>query len=220
MKTIRSLLMVLAMMSVVGVIYAHDEDFRPSTNGDYKDGYVQGFQHGGADRFRGANFNYRHDPEYGTSEQEHMTDDARQNCNFRVGYVEGYVDGYFNRSPQVGQLNDYSGYRQDNRSGYENGYNNGGSYNGSGYNNGYASVTVFTDTEYRGQSYTFRPGQYSSFTSSLNDNIDSVRINGNIRVILFADKNFKGDHVVLDRESTNLSGFRNKAGSMIVELRN
>lgn len=51
----------------------------------------------------------------------------------------------------------------------------------------------------------------------MHDNIDSLTIGGNVRVILFDDSNFRGKRVVVDHNTSDLDNFKGKAASMIVE---
>jgi hypothetical protein len=51
----------------------------------------------------------------------------------------------------------------------------------------------------------------------MHDNIDSLAVRGNVRVILFDDQNFGGRRVVVDHNTSDLENFKGKAASMIVE---
>ena len=62
------------------------------------------------------------------------------------------------------------------------------------------------------------PGRYPILDASWNDEISSVVLTGNVRVILYDKKNFQGKTMVLERSSPDLEEFKNKAASLVVEL--
>ena len=47
--------------------------------------------------------------------------------------------------------------------------------------------------------------------------IESIQIQGNIRVILFDLSDFHGETKVIDQTTSDLGSFKNKAASMIIE---
>ena len=51
----------------------------------------------------------------------------------------------------------------------------------------------------------------------LDDDIESVRVNGSFRVVLFEHDKFQGRSIVIERDTSDLGSFKRKAGSMIVE---
>lgn len=80
-------------------------------------------------------------------------------------------------------------------------------------------VTIYKDAGYKGTSLTLMPGRYSSLPSLgfSNDAISSAAIPSGWRVTLFEDSNFGGTQAVLTSSSSNLSGFNDKASSIVVE---
>ena len=199
----RALLLVITLISFAGFAYAHDPQY-DAQNYTYRAGYSAGFGHGNADQQARTDFDFRHDGQYQTPSQGGYNNDSRQDLNFRLGYVEGYTDGYFRRNPQF-DLNQHqrSMDHADNR--------------GHGYPSEQGAITVFTSTGYGGYSREFGIGQYPSLEGRLDDDIESVRLNGSIRVVLFEDDKFRGKRVVLDRDTWDLGDFRKKTGSMIIE---
>ena len=201
----RVLLLVITLISLAAIAYAHDPQY-DEQNHSYRSGYTAGFQHGNADQQSRTNFDFRHDSQYQTASRDGYNNNSRQDLNFRLGYVEGYADGYFRRNPMIDFQQQHGSsrpYNYDNNQGY--GYPDQG------------GITVFTDTNYQGYSRQFGIGQYPSIEGRLDDDIQSVRVNGSIRVVLFEDDKFRGKRIVLDRDTWDLGDFRKKAGSMIIE---
>jgi hypothetical protein len=198
MKTFRMLLFLVSLCAFAGLLFAHDQE-HGNLLGDYQNGYVRGYQHGSADVQARMNFDFR-DDEYPNSGSGHLTYNTNASCDVRVGYLEGYADGYFRRQPRF-EANSNSGYG-DNR---------------GGYFGSEVSVVAFTQTGYSGQSQEFRIGQYPHLDGPMNDNIDSITVRGNVRVILFDNGNFGGKRIVLDHDFSDLGDFKGKAASMIVE---
>ena len=202
----RALLLVMTLFSFAAFAYAHDPQY-DDKNYTYRSGYTAGFGHGNSDQQARTDFDFRHDNQYQTNSRDVYNNDSRQNLNFRLGYVEGYADGYFRRNARFD-------FNQHQRSGNYSGHNNQG-YGFPDRNR--SAITVFTNTGYGGYSREFGIGQYPSLEGRLDDDIQSVRLNGSIRVVLFEDDKFRGKRVVLDRDSWDLGDFRKKTGSMIIE---
>lgn len=194
------LLIVLAVFMFAGYAAAdrYSDNYR---NDPFDQGYVQGYDHGARDAQAREDFNFRHASEY------QNRSGSFRDCEYRTGYVEGYADGYFRKQPLVDVGHGYDDHRD---------YDRGG-YHGGGGNSGFGGVTVYTEPGYRGYAQTFGVGQYRHLDGRLNDSIESLRLNGNIRIILFDDSDFRGSRVVLDRDAWNLGDFRRKAASMIIE---
>jgi hypothetical protein len=201
---IRVFLMVITLISFTAFAYAHDPQY-DEQNHSYRAGYTAGFGHGNTDQQERTNFDFRHDRRYQTASRDGYNNDSRQDLNFRLGYVEGYADGYFRRNPMID---------------FQQQYGSSGHYNYNNQDYGFAdqgAITVFTGTGYQGYSRQFGIGQYPSIEGRLDDDIQSVRVNGSVRVVLFEDDKFKGKRIVLDRDTWDLGDFRKKAGSMIIE---
>lgn len=213
MKRFRTLLFLLSLFAFAGFLFAHDEQEHGNfSGGDFENGYMRGYQHGSEDLRVGMNFDFRQDNEYQNSGSEHRNYDTNGTCDARVGYLEGYVDGYYRHGARFGG-NISSGYGSNSR--YENNSGHGtypGAYTGSN-----VSVVAFTNSGYSGHSQQFNVGQYPHLDDPLNDSIDSMTVRGNVRVILFDNSNFRGQRVVLDHDFSDLGDFRSKAASMIVE---
>lgn len=207
MKIFRALMLVFSVFSCVGVLLAHDTQESTFSRGAYENGYVRGYQHGAGDIQAQVNFDYRQGYQNQTGGREDITYDTNESCEARVGYIEGYVDGYFRHQARV-QANANFGYSGSN--GYER--------DRSGYSGTQdATVIAFTRKGYSGYSQVFRIGQYPNLQGEMHDNIDSLAVRGNVRVILFDDQNFGGRRVVVDHNTSDLDNFKGKAASMIVE---
>ena len=197
------LLLLIALISIAAFAYAHDAQY-DDRNHTFRSGYMAGFEHGYADQQARTDFDFRHARQYQTRSRDGRSNDSRQDLNFRLGYVEGYADGYFRRD----RLFDF---QQNHGSTGHYQYNNQGHLPDQG------TIIVFTDTGYSGYSREFSIGQYPSLEGKLDDDIQSVRLNGSVRVILFEDDKFRGKSIILDRDSRDLREFRDKTGSMIIE---
>jgi len=208
MNIFRALVLVFSLFAFTGMLFAHDPQDRGTLSGDsYKNGYIRGYQHGARDLQARITFDYHNRHEYETTGRGNMTYDTNESCEVRVGYIEGYVDGYF-RHPARVQANDNYGYSGNN--GYE---LNSGAYPGIQD----TSVVAFTKKGYSGYSQQFGIGQYPHLEGKMHDNIDSLAVSGNVRVILFDDSNFGGKRVFVERNTSDLDNFKGKAASMIVE---
>lgn len=199
------LLLVVTLISFAAFVYAHDPQY-DEQNYSFRAGYTAGYGHGDADQRARTNFDFRHDSQYQNNNV------SRQDLNFRLGYVEGYADGYFRRNPLFA-------FQQQGRS---HGQYNDGQHNDGQFNQHYGSpqqgaITVFTGTGYRGYAREFGIGQYPSMEGRLDDDIQSVRVNGSLRIILFEHDKFRGKSIVIERDTWDLGNFRRKAGSMIIE---
>lgn len=197
----RVLLLAVTLISFAAFVYAHDPQYDDQNN-TFRAGYTAGYEHGNADQRARTNFDFRHDREYQRESDNHHNNTSRQDVNFRLGYVEGYADGYFRRNPL------FAFQQHDGPDGHY-----GQNYGSSGQ----GAITVFTSSGYQGYAQTFGIGQYRSMEGRLDDDIQSVRVNGSLRVILFEHDNFKGKSIVIDRDTSDLGSFNRKAGSMIIE---
>ena len=206
----RVMLLVVTLISFAAFVYAHDPQY-DEQNYSFRAGYAAGYEHGNADQRARTNFDFRHDREYQTGTEygeyqsgadDHHNNVSRQDLNFRLGYVEGYADGYFRRNPL------FALQQQDGSQGH---------YDQNYGSPGQGVITVFTSTGYRGYAREFGVGQYPSLEGRLDDDIQSVRVNGSLRVILFEHDRFKGRSIVIERNASDLGEFRRKAGSMIIE---
>jgi hypothetical protein len=204
----KRLLLALSFLVFAGFVYADDFNYRDS---GFQEGYAAGFHHGVEDMRGRLNFDFTHAPEY----QNGVGYNSRSDCEFRVGYAEGYADGYFRRNPKY-DVN----YGDDNHHGGN--YGNGG-YGNVGYGNGYpgngygAAVTAFSEPGFRGSVRQFPVGRYEYLYGGWDDQIESLQMNGNVRVILFDERNFRGERRVIEGNAFDLRDFRRKAASMIVE---
>ena len=204
-KTIRNgaLVLAVAFLSFAGFAYAHDPRY-DERNHTYRAGQAAGFDQGNADQQEKRDFNFRHDAMYETSSHDRRNDPSRLDVNFRLGYVEGYADGYFKRNHSYDL-------RQQQRSKH---YNQNDQRYGYPYE---STVTVYTRTEFRGDSKKFGVGRYPNLQGRLDDDIQSVQVNGSVRVILFEDNQFRGKRIILDTDSQDLGNFRKKTGSIVIE---
>ena len=155
----------------------------------HKFGYQQGYNHGQSDSQTGRDFNYRRNPHF----ESGMTIDTYRDENYRSGYKQGYEQAYTehprNSDIQVQVI--------------PSGQKSAG------------SVRIFADTGYGGQTEELSVGRYPYLEDWKNE-IESVRVNGNVRVILFEQNNFQGQSIVLEENSPNLDAFnfKKRAASM------
>ena len=207
MKTFGRLFLLVSLCAFAGLLVAQDAQLRGNPAGDpYENGYVRGYQHGSEDVRARKNFDFRRDYEYPDRGREPLAYGTNESCEVRVGYLEGYADGFFRRQAR---------YEANNNYGY--GGNYGYADNPSGYTRADDWVVAFTERGFSGHSQQFRVGQYPHLDGEMNDGIDSITVRGNVRVILFDNKNFGGRRVVLDHDFSDLGDFKSKAASMIVE---
>ena len=177
---------------------------------DYQSGYGAGYQRGWQDQNSRVTFDF-HGPDYASS----------SDCDFRSGYVEGYADGYFRR-PSAQRTENYNNEYSEN---YNNNYDHDRDYDRDDYradNGGYANgeVIAFADTGFHGSARAFPPGQYSSLKDGWDDKIESIQVNGPVRIVLYDKKDFKGESIVVTQNAPDLGDFRKKAASMVIEPMN
>lgn len=178
----------------------------------YKDGYAAGFHHGQEDAHSGLNFDFTHAPEF----QSSLNYMSRNDCEFKVGYAEGYTDGFYGRRNRTSL-------DRDNDNDYDHDryaeapppqplpQHNPGLVAAVG------EVIAYSDKGYTGTAHDFVLGRYPTMPEHWTDKIASMEVRGPVRVILFDDKNFEGKSVVVDGSTPDLGGFRHKAASMIIE---
>jgi Beta/Gamma crystallin len=160
----------------------------------YKFGYDQGFNHGQIDSQTGREFNYRRNPHF----ESGMTFDTYRDANYRAGYKEGYETAY-TEHPHNSEIQIQVIPSQQKSS---------------------DSVRIFTESGYGGQMQQLSIGRYPYLEDWKNE-IESVQINGNVRIILFDQNNFQGQSIVLEQNSPNLDAFnfnRRAASMMIVRI--
>lgn len=186
----RSAMIFLSLFIFAAVAYANDQDF---DSGPLREGYLEGFHHGSEDLRARLNFDYKHAPEYQTGTSYNSFD----NCEFRLAYIEGYTDGFFRHPSRYrASVPTPAPYENRGRAGF---------------------ATVFDDNGYGGSNSKFQIGRYQELPEGWNDDIESIQLSGGVRVILFDEKDFSGEKVVIERDTTDLGDFEDKAASMIVE---
>jgi len=178
-------------------------------NYSFRAGYTAGYGHGYADQQSRTNFDFRHDRTYQTESRDSYNNMSQQDLSFRLGYVEGYADGYFHQNPLVDL------HHQDQHNGNQDRHNE--TYDQDYRSHDQGAITVFTGTQFQGYSRSFGIGQYSSLEGRLDDDIESIRVNEGLRVVLFEDNKFKGKSIIIERDAWDLGNFKRKAGSMIIE---
>lgn len=189
----RSAMIFLSLFILAAVAYAHDPDF---DSGSLREGYLEGYKHGSEDSRAGLNFDYKHAPEYQTRTSYSSLND----CEFRLAYVEGYTDGFFRHPSRYRASVPALSVPQP----YEN-------FGTRGF------ATVYDEPGYSGSNSRFQVGKYQALPEGWNDDIESLRISGGVRVILYDEKDFGGEKLVIERDTTELQDFENKAASMMVE---
>lgn len=202
MKLAGTFVFFFAVLSVSAFIYAND-DYRTgylerqtqefTTEADaFKFGYTQGYNHGQIDSQTGRDSNYRRNPHF----ESGMTFETYRDENYRAGYKQGYEEAYTdhprNSDIQVRVIP-------------------------SSHQESAGSVTIFTDAQYGGQNEQLSVGRYPNL-EDWKDQIKSVQIDGNVRVILYDQNNFQGQSIVLEENSPDLDAFNfnKRAASMMI----
>jgi hypothetical protein len=168
----------------------------------YATGYSEGYQRGWHDQDGRVTFDF-HGPDYS----------ATSDCDFRSGYVEGYADGYFRRpsAERTGTNYNYSNNNYDHDRDYDRDDHRASDTYGGG------EVIAFADTGFHGSARAFPPGQYSELKDGWDDKIESIQVNGPVRIVLFDKKDFKGESITVTQNAPDLGDFRKKAASMVIE---
>lgn len=162
----------------------------------YQVGYNQGYDHGSRDYRSGL------DSEYDSLEfRTGISSDSYVNSWFRDGYRRGYKDGYFAHHYSESAIADYEPLSATIRNSH--------------------FVTVFTDDGFRGSMQELRLGRYPDLSGKWNDSIDSIQVHGSVRVILYDQRNFQGQELILEQDAENLSelNYGDRAASIIIEPR-
>lgn len=151
--------------------------------------------------------------------------------DYNSGYQQGFDHGQADQrggldydyqhsdAYQMGTVDFQSGYQK----GYADGFNGLSSNMDTGHHR--AMVEVFSMPAFRGGITNLSVGNYNSIDL---DDVESIRVNGNVRVILFNRPNFEGRSVTLMGDAPSLtylqSGpfwsfglLRHHTGSMIIE---
>jgi hypothetical protein len=157
----------------------------------FKYGYDQGYNHGQVDSQTGRGFDYRRNPHF----ESGMTFETYRDENYRAGYKQGYEEAYTDHPRNSDIKVQVIPSKQKSTD----------------------SVRIFTDAAYGGQSEQLSVGRYP-YLEDWNDQIQSVQINGNVRVILYDQKDFQGKSIVLEENSPNLEAFNfnKRAASMMI----
>jgi hypothetical protein len=164
----------------------------------YKFGYDKGYNHGQIDSQTGRDFNYRRNPHF----ESGMTFDTYRDENYHTGYKQGYEDAYTehpknsdikvqvipSQQKPVGSVQKPTG-----------------------------SVRIFNGTGYGGQMEQLSVGRYP-YLEDWKNQIESIQVNGKVRVILYDQDNFQGQRIVLEENSPNLDAlnFNKRAASMMI----
>lgn len=79
-------------------------------------------------------------------------------------------------------------------------------------------VQVYNDCDYRGKTAVYKPGEYAALLFTFSNNISSIKVPANRRIILYTGINYSGSSYILTSSSSCLIGaFNNKIRSAIVE---
>lgn len=94
------------------------------------------------------------------------------------------------------------------------GWGSGGGGGWGGGNNGRGSITVYSDSNFRGERATFQGEVYNLSSTNLNDKISSMEMRGAWEVC--TDSNFRGNCQIFRGDVRNLgdSGFNDRISSM------
>jgi hypothetical protein len=80
-------------------------------------------------------------------------------------------------------------------------------------------IEVFNDCYFRGRSTSYKPGEYPSLLFTFANNISSIKVPANRRIILYTGINYTGSSYILTKSNSCLMGaFNNKIRSAIVEV--
>lgn len=197
MKLARTIFVLFAVLAVSALVYADDPKAERDTaeftsDADaFKFGYDKGYNHGQIDSQTGRDFNFRRNPHF----ESGMTFDTYRDENYRVGYKQGYEAG-FTEHPKNSEIQIKVIPEKQESSG---------------------TVKIFADTAYGGQMQQLSVGRYPYLEDWKNE-IESVQINGNVRVILYDQNNFQGQSIALEENSPNLEAlnFNRRAASMMI----
>ena len=199
MRHWKILLLLASILCVAALAFSHDD---VTDRQAFRIGYDEGYSHGTADSRAGLDSDYS-SVEYRSG----ISGDSYVNSWFRDGYKRGYADGYGRRASQFAVHGTII---------YDHAYVSTAS---APRYTGFASV--YTDDGFGGSMREVDLGRYPDLTGRWNDSIDSVQILGPVRVILFDQRNFQGQQLILEEDTERLSdlNFGDRAASMIVELR-
>ena len=79
-------------------------------------------------------------------------------------------------------------------------------------------VQVYNECYYKGKTNVYKPGNYPFLISSFNNDISSIQVPSNRRVILYTGINYTGHSYILTKDNQCLNGaFNNRIRSAIVE---
>jgi hypothetical protein len=84
------------------------------------------------------------------------------------------------------------------------------------------TVLAFKDKDFEGTMIQFPMGRYADLDDmNWDHSIESMQVPSDVRVILFEDKNFQGQSLILENDTPNLGelNFKKRAESMIIEPR-
>jgi hypothetical protein len=201
MKYLKTILMAVALLTFTSILYAHNQT--TSRADAFSTGYAEGYIHGESDREMGVDFNYRHDSRFRTG----VSNNSYLNAIFRTGYKEGYSDAYSGKSSREITI-----YESDDSKHYI-------SNDETTFTSTPGFVTVYSDENFDGRGRDLEMRRYSELDGNWEDDIESIQIDGNVRVVLFDDEDFEGQSLVLERSISDLEelNFKDRAESMIVE---
>jgi hypothetical protein len=199
MKLARTFVFLFAVLAVSALVYA-EEPYRTglqqtaefTSDADaYKFGYNQGYNHGQIDSQTGRDFNYSRNPHF----ESGMTIDTYRDENYHAGYKKGYEEAYI-QYPRNSDIKVQVISSQQKSTG---------------------SVKIFTDTGYAGETEQLSVGRYP-YLEDWKNQIESIQVNGNVRVTLYDQNNFQGQSIVLEENSPNLNAlnFNKRAASMMI----
>jgi hypothetical protein len=202
MKLARTFVFLFAVLAVSALVYAEEPDHTglqqtaefTSDADAYKFGYDQGYNHGQIDSQTGHDFNYSRNPHF----ESGMTIDTYRDENYHAGYKKGYEEAYTqhprNSDIKVQVI--------------------------SSQQKGTGAVKIFTDTGYAGEMEQLSVGRYP-YLEDWKNQVESIQIYGNVRVILYDQNNFQGKSIVLEENSPNLNAFNfNKRAASMMIVRN
>jgi hypothetical protein len=220
MKTKILLLPLLFLVSACLLVWAAPFD---NSRDAYKYGYDQGYRHGVSDHENQLSSDFRSEFHAGISY------DSYEDPNFRSGYAEGYQDGYsgHRHDQELGDSDDRD-HDSDHDSDVDVDHDSDHHSDSDDHHHdeqyasdyqGHDTVRVFTEDKFKGESRDFAVGHYPKLKGEWNDSIESIQMNGHVRVILFDKEDFQGQQLILEHDVTKLDdlNFEKRAASMIIE---
>jgi hypothetical protein len=226
MKLARTIVMAVAVLAVSAFVYSDTQVVEFISGDAFTVGYNNGYNHGQIDSQIGLNYNFRRNPNF----QSGINFYTYRSSEFREGYKQGYQEGFAQpssklkvmqitpeqkttRTIKVIEPEEKSTTRtirvvepaektttvrvlRETPTG---------------------SARIFADENFDGEEQLLPIGRYPYLEDWKNE-IESIQVDPNVRVILFERNNFQGQSIVLDQNVADLGelNFQRRAASMMI----